>query len=388
MITSEPKELHIAYLGPAGTFSEEAVHKYLKGGKAKLTACSTMEEICRGIKDCRWEEGMLPVENSTEGAVGEAMDLLAAADLDLIIRGEVLLPIRHCLLAPPGVKIEQVELVASHPQAIGQCRVYLERNLPGVNVLEMASTAHAAREIAREKRPWAVIASAAASVYGLDILARDISDCKENITRFLILGRGEAGNAEDSKTTIVLTLSDRPGALHSILGEFAGRGINLTRIESRPSKRRLGEYIFFVDFSGHKDHPEIVETLEKVKEKCIKCRVAGSYPAATATAHDYLPVQSLEDLRRKINVIDREILYLLARRITLSDQAARFKDVNNIRDAVREKEILNRLMEEATGRGVDPSFVNILFKTILDYSVARQRAINSGRFGAPFCSRE
>jgi prephenate dehydratase len=388
MKTSDKNVLHIAYLGPSGTFSEEAVHKYLNGGRAKLTACTTMEEICRGIKDCRWDEGMLPVENSTEGAVGEAMDLLAAADLDLTIRGEVLLPIRHCLLAPPGVTIEQIELVASHPQAIGQCRVYLERNLSGVNVLEMASTAHAAREIAREKRPWAVIASAAAAVYGLDILARDISDCKENITRFLILGREEAGNAKESKTTIVLTLSDRPGALHSILGEFAGRGINLTRIESRPSKRRLGEYIFFVDFSGHKNHPEIIETLEKVKEKCISCRVAGSYPAATATAHDYLPVQSLDDLRRKINVVDREILYLLARRMTLSDQAARFKDINKIRDSIREKEILNRLMEEAADRGLDPIFVNTLFKIILDHSVARQREITSGRFGASFCTRE
>lgn len=385
MITHNIKNqiLRIAFLGPAGTFSEEAVTKYLNGRKAYPVACNTLDEICRGIQEYRWEEGLLPVENSTEGAVGRTMDLLVEYS-SLKIRQEILLPVRHNLMAPPGVTMEQIELVVSHPQALSQCRRYLEENLPWAATREMASTAHAAREVAKGNRPWAALASAvAASTYGLKILARDINDCGENVTRFLVLGREEAKPAGANKTSIILTVNDRPGALYSILGEFARRGINLTRIESRPSKKRLGEYIFFIDFAGHKDHPEVAEALQKIKEKCITCQVAGSYPAALKITYNYSLDYSLSDLRRNIDMVDREILDLLAHRMTLSDQAARYKRPGEVRDKEREKEVLEGLAKEARERGLDPVIVRGLFKVILSYSVSRQNAILSGQITVP-----
>jgi len=380
--------IRVAYLGPAGTYSEEAVTKYLNGRKAHLVPTKTMDEICKGIVQGEWDEGLLPVENSTEGTVGQVLDLLAQGT-DLKIRGEVLLPVRHSLLVPEGVTMEQVELVASHPQALGQCRRFLKENLPSATILETASTAHAARKVAGENRPWAAIASpAAAAAYDLRVIARDINDCGENVTRFLVLGKDEIEPVPESKTTIILSVNDQPGALHSILSEFAYQGINLTRIESRPAKKRLGEYIFFIDFVGHWRHPEIAETLKRIRLKCITCRVAGSYPAAQENSYKFTPGRSLNDLRRNIDRVDREILDLLARRMALSDQAARYKKAGKVRDVKREKEILKRLAREAQRSGLDPLMVKDLFEIILDCSVSRQESIISGQFGASLCIRE
>ena len=323
---NEGRTLRVAFLGPEGTYSQEAACKYMQGKKFRLVACNSLEEICTGVLDGRWDQGLLPVENSTEGTVGQSMDILAVADQELKIQGEVLLPIKHSLLAPPGVTMDKVELVTSHPQPLGQCSKYIQRTLPGVDTMDMASTAHAAREVARKNLPWAVIASPVAAAYGLKILARDINDCQDNITRFLVLGRGEASPHNCSKTTIIINISDCPGALHSILGEFAARGINLTRIESRPSKRRLGEYIFFIDFAGHAVDPVISETIDNIKEKCTTFRVAGSYPSTSVTASNEKDIpNSLGDLRWKINEIDNHILNLLSRRVTLSDEAVKYK---------------------------------------------------------------
>lgn len=372
------QSIKVAYLGPAGTFSEEAVNRYLNGKKACTVVAKTLEEICQGIRDGRWDEGLVPVENSTEGTIGQVMDLLAER-ADLKIRGEVLLPVRHSLLVPAGLTADQIEVVVSHPQALGQCRRYLKDNYPAITIVETASTAHAAREVARGGRPWAAIASpAAAAIYGLRILARDINDCRENITRFLVLGKDEAEPVQENKTTIMLTVSDRPGALHSILSEFAYRGINLTRIESRPAKKKLGEYIFFIDFTGHKCCPDVEEALKRIRPKCITCRIIGSYPAVQKTALKLVFNNSLNNLRQNIDRVDRQIVELLAHRMALSDQAARYKKGGNVRDVGREEEILECIAEEARERGLDPLIINRLFKVILEYSVNRQESILAG----------
>ncbi len=381
--------LRIAFLGPEGTYSQEAACKYMQGKNFRLVGATSLEEICTGILDGRWEQGLLPVENSTEGTVGQSMDILATADHKLKISGEVLLPIKHSLLAPPGVTLDDIELVISHPQALGQCGNYIQRTFPGVDTMDMASTAHAAREVARKNLPWAAIASPVAASYGLKILARDINDYQENITRFLVLGREDARPNNCSKTTIIVNISDCPGALHSILGEFAARGINLTRIESRPSKRRLGEYIFFIDFAGHAGNPVISEIIANIREKCTACRVVGSYPSTSVTVSYKKDVpKSLNDLRRKINEIDNHILSLLSRRMTLSDEAVQYKEKDEIRDEGREKEILNRLAGEAAKKGISPLIVTNLFKVILDYSVWRQINIFSKQLGGALCRRE
>lgn len=362
----------VAYLGPQGTFSEEAVASYLAGTEASALACNSFEEICRGIREGRWEEGLIPVENSSEGTVGQAMDLLAECG-DLKIRGEILLPVKHSLLAPPGVTVADVEVVVSHPQALGQCRRFLAQKLPGAATREAASTAHAAGEVACAGRPWAALASPlAAKIYGLEVLMGDISDCRDNTTRFLVLGREEVPFSGASKTTVILRLSDRPGALYGILGEFAYRNINLTRIESRPAKKKLGEYIFFIDLEGHREQPVIADAINEVSRKCITCRVAGSYPAARQSTGTCTVGSSVAILRRQIDEVDREIIALLGRRAALTDKIARFKSPGKVRDREREREILTKAMAEAKDKGLDPMTIKTIFEIILANSVHRQ----------------
>jgi prephenate dehydratase len=270
----------LGYLGPPGTFSEQAAGVFLNGREGECSACDSLEQVLAKVASGELDEGIVPVENSSEGAVGVTLDLLAL-HYDLAVRGELVLPVSHCLMARPGVRMEQVERVLSHPQVLAQCRSFLQQRLPQALTVECPSTAAAADLAAGCNNPWAVLGLADAAVnYGLVVLEREANDCQENATRFWIIGREQlASPGAGAKTSIVFSINDRPGALYHILGEFARRGLNLTRIESRPAKKKLGDYLFFIDFLGHTGLLQVQDALAGVGFRTLFLKVLGSYPA-------------------------------------------------------------------------------------------------------------
>jgi prephenate dehydratase len=270
----------LGYLGPRGTFSEVAAHRYCERKKCELVEYSSLEDILRGVASGMLEEGIVPVENSTEGSVGIVFDLLAGP-YDLAVRGELLVPVVHSLLVRPGVALREIEKVLSHPQALAQCRGFLHKELPAAKWQECSSTAAAAVMVAGSKQPWAALAPAATGVYGLEVLIQEANDCPDNVTRFWVIGREQLPcTADVCKTSLVFSVCDCPGALYLVLREFALRDINLTRIESRPAKRRLGEYIFFLDFIGSTIDPAIQNLLSDLKEITTGLKVLGSWGQA------------------------------------------------------------------------------------------------------------
>jgi prephenate dehydratase len=224
----------------------------------------------------------VPLENSIEGSVSVTLDTLAF-DTDLLVQREVDLPISLSLCARPGVKLSDVTTVLSHPNPFGQCRMWLLSKLPDASQVVANSTAEAAREVAESKRPgMAVICNThAAQLSGLEILASDIEDHPENQTRFVIVGRGIPAPTGHDKTTIVcFQREDRPGSLLAILSEFAARTINLTKLESRPTKRSLGDYCFFIDFEGHVADELVADCLRNLMAKAADVKFLGSFPVA------------------------------------------------------------------------------------------------------------
>ncbi len=271
----------IGYLGPPGTFSEQAARVFLDGREGERLPCDSLEQVLGKVASGALDEGIVPVENSSEGAVGVTLDLLAL-HYDLAVRGELVLPVSHCLMARPGVRMAQVVRVLSHPQVLAQCRNFLQQRLPQALTVECPSTAAAADQVAGCNNPWAALGPAdAADNYGLEVLEPEANDCPENSTRFWIIGREPLSNpGAGAKTSIVFSIKDRPGALYHILGEFARRGLNLTRIESRPAKKRLGDYLFFIDFMGATGLPQVQDALAGVGFRTLWLKVLGSYPCS------------------------------------------------------------------------------------------------------------
>ena len=266
--------MKIGVLGPEGSYSDKAARLWQP--EADLAYYSDFEDVLRAVEAGDVDVGIVPLENSLEGAIGLTMDLLLR--MPLRIRGEVNLPIRHCLV---GRGEGEIKVILSHPQPLAQCRQYIKLHYPKAEIRSTGSTSHAAR-LAQEFPEMAAIASAdAAERYDLKILAKDIQDGSENITRFAIVGKEMETATGRDKTSLAIYLDrDRPGALCSILQEFAIRGINLTRIESRPSRRGLGDYYFFIDLVGHISDPTIKDALAIIKDKAAMVRVLGSYPRA------------------------------------------------------------------------------------------------------------
>ncbi len=269
--------MKIGVLGPEGSYSEKA-GRIWAGPKADLVYFSDFEDILRAVEAGSLDVGIVPLENSLEGAIGLNMDLLFR--LQVCIIGEANLRIRHCLIGR-GEGNGDIKIVLSHPQALAQCRQYIREHYPKAEVRTTGSTSHAAR-LAQEFPEMAAIAGAgAAKMYGLKILAQDIQDGSENVTRFVAVGRKMPPATGRDKTSLVIYLQrDRPGALYEILREFASRNINLTRIESRPSRKALGDYYFYIDLEGHKSDPNVREALAAVEEKATLVKVLGSYPRA------------------------------------------------------------------------------------------------------------
>jgi prephenate dehydratase len=221
---------------------------------------------------------MLPVENSLAGTVIPAYDLLV--DHDLHVQGEAILRVQHCLMAPTGVALADIKRVKSHYQALAQCEQTLKRM--GITPVDYYDTAGAARDLAANPEPEtaAIASELAAQIYKLNILARNIEDLDFNYTRFFVLGRTEPPRQDPSKTSIIFTTRHVPGALYAVMGELAERGINMTKIESRPRRNRPWHYLFYVDFEGHEDDPDVREALMGILKRSSFLKVLGSYPAA------------------------------------------------------------------------------------------------------------
>ncbi|MCX7707956.1 MAG: prephenate dehydratase [Anaerolineae bacterium] len=267
----------VAYQGEPGAYSQEAIFQHFGPGVHTL-ACESFADIFKAVETGKATLGLLPVENSQAGSINQAYDLLL--DHDLRVVGEVKLRVRHCLLAPPGVTPADIRRVRSHPQALAQCERYLRTR--GWEAVPAYDTAGAAAELARNPEPGtAAIASAlAGQTYGLEVLDAGIEDSPDNTTRFFLLGREEPPPARHNKTSIVFATMHTPGALYNAMGEFASRGINLTKIESRPRRNRPWHYVFYVDFEGHWQDATVNRALLGLLTRTTFLKLLGSYPAA------------------------------------------------------------------------------------------------------------
>lgn len=268
----------IAYLGPVGTFSEEAAKRFagILGGECHLTACATITACADAAEDGVVQYAVVPLENSLEGSVHETLDVLTTG-LQLMIVAELILVINHALLVVPE-HTGDISKIYSHPQALAQCRNYLRRQWPKAQLLPLLSTADAAAFVAREGTGIAAIGSInAAKQYGLRVLAKEIQD-SENQTRFVVLGKGAAMPGQILKISLLFSVKNVAGSLFDVLQAFAVNEVNLTRIESRPAKRQLGDYIFFVDIDGSPDDINVKTALRQVAVNAVMLKLLGSYP--------------------------------------------------------------------------------------------------------------
>jgi chorismate mutase/prephenate dehydratase len=271
--------LRVAYLGPRATFSHLAAMERF-GLSAQFLAMRTIAEVFAEVEKGNADFGVVPVENSTEGVVSHTLDMFV--DSPLLICGEVVVEAAlHLLSKAPG--LGEVRKIYSHPHGLAESRKWLERNAPHVSVVETSSTGAAAEIAATEPGAAAIASELAASLYDLSVLQRRIEDHPNNFTRFLIIGKKNGPPTAADKTSILFSIKDRVGALHRMLLPFAERQINLTKIESRPSKKKVWEYVFYVDFEGHASEPRSCEALARLQEDCIFLKVLGSYAAAQRT---------------------------------------------------------------------------------------------------------
>ncbi|MBF0253524.1 MAG: prephenate dehydratase [Candidatus Omnitrophica bacterium] len=266
----------IAYLGPEFTFAHQASVKKF-GRSVRYVPCDSIADIFTEVENGRCTYGVAPVENSTEGAVYHTLD--SFIDSDLKICSEVVLRI-HLDLLSVSRQFDGIRKIYSHPHVFGQCRTWLEANVPQAEMIAVSSTAAAARVAARNSRS-ACIASRLAAVGRLRVLAESIQDNASNVTRFLVLSRHDARPTRSDKTSIVFSVKDQPGALHQVLLPFKKRGINLTKIESRPSKTRRWDYYFFVDIESHASNSRIAAALKEVEAECAYLKILGSYPKSS-----------------------------------------------------------------------------------------------------------
>lgn len=292
----------VSYLGPEGTFSHCASMGHF-GASCQYRPVQSIPQVFDDVERGAANFGVAPVENSTEGSVHVTMDKLA--DTDLTICGEILTPIRHCLMAK-GNELESIKTVMSHPQALAQCRTRLRELLPNVGILECPSTARAAQEASVNNSSAVVGSRALASLYDLKVLEDGIQDVSVNLTRFVIIGKDNPSVTGNDKTSIMFGVPHKPGALGCALAGLADHGLNMTRIESRPSKQTPWEYVFFVDFQGHMDDPKVSGALRDMGPKTVKMKVLGSYPVAMNVS-DRNRTPGLEEIEIISKPMDRVI---------------------------------------------------------------------------------
>jgi len=268
----------LGFLGPAGTYSEEAAAIYDRGMQRVMY--STIGQVTEAAESGQVDQAIVPVENSLHGAIPEVLDFLIRSPR-IKITNELALRIRNCLMVKPGTRPQQIKRIYSHPQPLGQCRAYLTTHYPDAEPVAALSTAGAVTDMLASAIPAAAIAPArAAEIYGAEIVAEDIQDNQNNFTRFVILGPGDHPRTGKDKTSVALSFSnDRPGLLYEVMGALATRKINLSKIESRPTGEKLGRYVFLIDFEGHRTDPIVVDALEHIRRLTTMCKVFGSYPA-------------------------------------------------------------------------------------------------------------
>jgi prephenate dehydratase len=273
---SDNAGVRLAYLGPPGTFGEQAALKY--GPDNNRVPFPSHAAVIAAVAAGTADAGIIPVENSVEGAVNETLDLLIH-EVELMICDELVLPVEQCLLLRPDESPDVVGVIFSHPQALGQCRRYIDQRFPGARLEASLSTAAAVESLMQTSGAAAIATQRAAEIYGATVYARAIQDRATNATRFVIVSHKDAQPTGHDKTSLAVGMDhDRPGTLVAVLGEFAREGINLTRIESRPSKDALGVYIFLIDLEGHRRNPKIAAVLERVRAQSNYFKVFGSYP--------------------------------------------------------------------------------------------------------------
>jgi prephenate dehydratase len=288
--------VRVAFLGPEGTFSEEALMASLdQPQRASLepVPLPTIYDCVTAVEDGTAERALVPIENSVEGSVNATLDALVFETDEVRIVGEVVHPVRHCLIARGRIPLEKVTRVVSHPQASGQCARFLRERMGAAEVVSAASTADAVRIVADTDQPWAALGTRlAAELYGCVVLEDGVEDLKGNETRFVWLAQeerpsggkppeGSMAGRSSFKTSIAFWgLPDSPGSLVGVLQEFAGRRVNLSKIESRPRKQGLGRYVFFADLEGAQTEPAIADALTAVRRSVERLRVLGCYPAA------------------------------------------------------------------------------------------------------------
>jgi len=368
----------VGYLGPSGTFTEAAAIKYAGNLPVDLICCQSMSQIVAAVEKGQLDEGVVPLENSIEGAVNQILDLVAQSP-GIKFRGEVIMNIRHNLLVRSGTAISDIKKVLSHPQALAQCREYLAKNLPEIETADTSSTAQAASMVAGSGEPWAAIGNLAARDYGLEMAAADIQDSSDNATRFIILSRKDAGPAPGCRTSLIVIARDRPGALYGILREFTLREINLTRIESRPVKKRLGQYMFFIDLEGHRDDSGVGEAIKAISGKAEYLRILGSYPMDGSVQppgdSSSAKTVSLEEARAEIDLVDSQIVDLIGIRTRLVEKVSNFKkDPESVRDAGREEEVLSRVRAIAAVKGAEPEMIDQIYRIMISRYVKMQKS--------------
>ncbi len=270
------------FLGPPGTFTQEALLQVVDPESVELIYYPSIEEVIGAVESKEVEQGMVPIENSVEGTVNATVDALGVETEGLYIQREVILPVRLHLLGRKGTTLADINEVYSMPHATAQCRKWLRTNLPKATIVAANSTAEAAGRVAYEKGSAAAIGpNLAAQLFALEVIERDVTDHPEAETRFVVIGREPVPASGRDKTSLVAFISvDRPGALLEILEEFAQRNINLTKLESRPTKRVLGEYCFFIDLEGHVDDEIVSQAIAVLEPKLAKLKSLGSYPRA------------------------------------------------------------------------------------------------------------
>ncbi|MBF0566285.1 MAG: prephenate dehydratase [Nitrospirae bacterium] len=264
----------VAYLGPPATYTHQAALKYFSSS-CKFMSVHSIREVFVAVDSEKAAFGVVPIENSTEGAVNYTLDMFI--DFNLKVYAEILLAIEHNLLSRASCK-EEITKVYSHPQPLAQCREWLERNMLGIPMVEALSTSLAAKLATEEEGAAAIGSELAGKLYELNFIERNIESIKDNVTRFLIISKKSPDRSGDDKTLIMFTVKDEPGALHEILKPFKRQKINLTRIESRPSKKKAWEYIFFADIEGHIEDRRVNKALSQVKKNSVLFKILGSYP--------------------------------------------------------------------------------------------------------------
>lgn len=263
----------IGLLGPEGTYSQKAANQL--DINARLKYFDDLEDVVESVLARDVDCGIVPIENSLEGSVGITLDALKEHDIN--ITGEIIVPVSHCLLSKGSM--DDVKVILSHPQALAQCRKFIRTHFKYARTQTTGSTSHAAKLTSEFPEMAAIASRESAKHYGLNILADDIQDHKENFTRFIVLGKQMPAPTGHDKTSIIVHLGhDKPGGLYDLLGEFASRNINLTKIESRPSKLGLGDYLFYIDMEGHQLDVHVRDALEGIGKLADQIKIIGSYP--------------------------------------------------------------------------------------------------------------